>query len=1239
LALSVDIRVLGSFEVEVDGRPVRVGSPQQRAVLALLVLRANDLVPTDAIVDALWPGGARRSAAGVVRTYVSRLRRVLAAAPQIDLVGRSPGYVLRFDPERVDAVRFERLVGAARGELEAGRLKLAAQGFEEAELLWRGEVLADMPGFEAVQPVRTRLHQLRLAAAEDSMDVELRLGRHARVVGKLEALTQDHPFRERLWAELIVALYRSGRQRDALGAYQQVRSMLVEQSGIEPGPGLQALERQVLDQAEELRWRPPTDDVPAPGASRASVTSLRFPTVFATQAADECFAGREREKVPLRDALDAAKTGQLTAVFVSGEAGIGKTALVAHVASGMREQGSAVVIGRADEGPAAAFQPLDEALSQWIAEDAPLIDPADARQLSLTIPAFAPAGRDPPASSDRRSLFAAIGRCIEALSARHRTPTVVVLEDLQWAAPAAIAALRYLLRHPPAAPVLLIATHRSTDVDRRHPLAELLAETRGLHDVWHVELGGLSDSEAAQMLEAWSGSPLDEAGRAFATQLNRTTGGNPLFALETLRHLAERGVISPDSQDSPESSDSSDSPDSPDDRRWPTLAVERFGVPAGVRDVVAQRLGQLPQSTIGVLQHASILGVAFPVSLLARVLDTTQVMVLDVLEPAVSAGLVVQDGRRRDRFTFSHAIVREALLDGLGPADRARSHWRTGEAIASMHAADLEPHLTAMAHHLAQGVHAGTVTVAVDASLRAGRYAMATGAFEAAATHFTTATELLDDAGAPDPELHYSAWFGLGFAAGALADSNLQRRSYLRAVSIAREQGWSQRLARAAIGFSAYVSSTGGSQRLGGDPDDHRVARHLLDEALATLEDTPTPERCFLLCLEAVRAVSLARSSRAGALATEAVSMASTLDNPVTRTVAEAALFWSQLGRPHRPDLATTVERALSPALSLDSQEAFVELVLPLLPLPALQLGQRTAFAAMRDRVASHPELSRRLHLRADIQMWDAAIALCSGSFDEARQLAQTLPGAPEWPAWESVRGLDAVVLAFERGKHGAVEGSLAAYLAAAPDAIAPRVILASAHVASGHRAATTEHLRILRQRHKLDELGWAAPIAYRHLAEIAVRLGDTRLAAELLPLLHDYSGQMLVSFLGATIDAAADRALGQLLIALDRLEEAIDHLRAALALEGSFGASALEARTLFWLADGLLRRDATGDASEARALLQRASTVARQLGMTSLHHDCNRGLGRGVRRRRYATTTPSEAVNVHLSQRDHGGS
>ncbi len=267
----VEFRVLGPFEVLVEGRPLELKRRKQRSLLALLLLHAGEIVSTDRLVDELWAGSPPKAAVGSLQNLVSDLRKALGRDA---VVTREPGYVLDVDHDRVDVHRFERLVAQAT---EGGDAERRSMLLQEALALWRGPPLADL-AFEPFAHVEiARLEELRTSAREELIQAELELGRHSKLVGELESLVAEHPLRERLRSQLMLALYRSGRQAEALEAYRRARETLVEELGIEPSPELQRLEHSILRHDPELDVpAQTTSETASPGEERRKSVTILF---------------------------------------------------------------------------------------------------------------------------------------------------------------------------------------------------------------------------------------------------------------------------------------------------------------------------------------------------------------------------------------------------------------------------------------------------------------------------------------------------------------------------------------------------------------------------------------------------------------------------------------------------------------------------------------------------------------------------------------------------------------------------------------------------------------------------------------------------------------------------------------------------------------------------------------------------------------------------------------------------
>jgi DNA-binding SARP family transcriptional activator len=313
----LELGVLGPVQAVRDGRELGLGGPKQRAVLALLLVDAGRVVPVEHLAEVLWRGAPPPGAAKTLRSYVSRLRSLLE--PEAALVARGGGYAIRVDPDRVDAGRFERLVGAGRDALGRGEAAAAADQLGEALALWRGRALADVAEVEPLALEAARLEQLRLVALEGRLEADIERGLAGEVTGELEALVAEFPVRERLWRLLVLALYRAERQADALASYQRARAVLAEELGIEPGEELRQLEEAVLRQ-----------EVPPPATAAVTRT---LPRDVAS------FTGRGAELGQLLGDLAAAAGGGVVGICaIGGMAGIGKTTLAVHAAHQLAER-------------------------------------------------------------------------------------------------------------------------------------------------------------------------------------------------------------------------------------------------------------------------------------------------------------------------------------------------------------------------------------------------------------------------------------------------------------------------------------------------------------------------------------------------------------------------------------------------------------------------------------------------------------------------------------------------------------------------------------------------------------------------------------------------------------------------------------------------------------------------------------------------------------------------------------
>lgn len=328
---AVDFGVLGPLTVWRAGVPLDLGTPKAQTLLAVLLCRSGRPVAGDVLAEALWSEEQPKSAAKNVQTYVHRLRQCLGDPGRITWEGS--GYLLRAGRDERDAARFEDLAAMARKALAAGKPEQSRRLFDEALRLWRGAAFAGIADVSALVAEAARLDELRLCVLEERIEVDLRLARHGELLGELTALTKEHPFRERMWAQLMLALYRCGRRADALGAYLQARDVLVEETGLEPGQKLRNLHQAILGEDPAL------DSAAATGArehQEANNAEAARPRMLPPALGD--FTGQRVELAEIEAVLreDRACDEPAAVVTISGRGGTGKTALAVQAAHRLR---------------------------------------------------------------------------------------------------------------------------------------------------------------------------------------------------------------------------------------------------------------------------------------------------------------------------------------------------------------------------------------------------------------------------------------------------------------------------------------------------------------------------------------------------------------------------------------------------------------------------------------------------------------------------------------------------------------------------------------------------------------------------------------------------------------------------------------------------------------------------------------------------------------------------------------
>jgi DNA-binding SARP family transcriptional activator len=426
----MDYRILGPLEAFDGERALALGGSKQRAVLALLLLHGNAALARDVIVDELWGESPPPTAAKVLQNCVSALRKELPSGPDtLRTVGGA--YALQVGTDELDRDRFEHEVAKGRAALAAGESEQAAEQLRAALALWRGTPLSDFAYERFAQEEIIRLEELHVEAIEDRIDADLACGRAEEVVAVLEALVARHPVRERLRRQLMLALYRSGRQAEALAAYRDARQTLLAELGIEPTRALQELEKAILAQDPDL--------------DPARRPSLR--SALAGRHAAAPVLGRDAELALFEAGLDDALAGRGRLFLVVGPPSAGKTHLADEVASRAKARGAAVRWGRGwDGGDAPPYWPWRQAVRELPETDA----------------------------SGRFEFFGSVTEQLRAEAARQ--PLMLVLDDLQAADEDSLLLLEFVASEVAEMPMLIVGLARE-DAPRIEELSRLATRT------------------------------------------------------------------------------------------------------------------------------------------------------------------------------------------------------------------------------------------------------------------------------------------------------------------------------------------------------------------------------------------------------------------------------------------------------------------------------------------------------------------------------------------------------------------------------------------------------------------------------------------------------------------------------------------------------------------------------------------------------------------------------------------
>ncbi|MET7332053.1 BTAD domain-containing putative transcriptional regulator [Nonomuraea sp. NPDC005650] len=722
------LQVLGPLRLWRDGAELDVGPRQQAQLLALLLARVGHPISTRELIDLIWADNTPTSALNLIQKYVGALRRVLEPAVPARAAGtylhlRGNAYVFSAGSDTLDLVAFRKLLEAAHAALAQQAREVALDHYVKALGLWRGPAGDGLSFGSSATSILNALDDEFHAACAAAADLAVSLGRPEQLIPPLRLAASMAPFHEPVHAGLITTLGAAGRQAEALSAFHAIRDRLAEELGIDPGPALQEAHLRVLTQT------PPAlvvTGAPCEGDHVPMVTGTPREGEDAPARQESGLVGRGEELGVLRQAIEAALTGRSALAIVEGEPGVGKTRLLQETAAEASRLGPFVVWGSCLEGDGTpsmwlweqVLRPILDSLpapsrEKWLASDlGGLLEPRNDTAAAPTVP-------------DSGAQFRLLEQVVTVVGqASAQRPTLLILDDLQWADTASLQLFGHLAARLPAGTAIIGALRDRAPVPGSD-LSRVLAAVSRLPDHRRIRLGPLGLTEVTELIRREIGQ---EPGADVARGIHTRTTGNPFFVRELSRLLSDGGSL-----------------------RDGEAAVPA-GVPATVRDVVRDRMAGLDDSARDLLHVAALIGRDVDLALLAGAAGVDVADCLERLEPLQALGLLETKPESPHSLRFAHDLVRESVTETTTRQQAVRLHLRVADALERTHVDD-ESVAERLAYHLwAAGPLADPARTA-QALARAGRRAATKLAFAAAGRHLESAAQIARTAGLRDLEL------------------------------------------------------------------------------------------------------------------------------------------------------------------------------------------------------------------------------------------------------------------------------------------------------------------------------------------------------------------------------------------------------------------------------------------------------------------------------------------------------
>jgi len=886
--------------------------------------------------------------------------------------------------------------------------------------------------------------------------------------------------------------------------------------------------------------------------------------------------GREVEARALADASTRVSRDQVREILlISGEAGVGKTALVAEAARAALAGGACVLFGHCEENLATPYQLFAEALNHYVThtnEDRLLghveehganLEPL-VSTLSRRLPDL-PHSKATDADTERFLLFAAVVGLLARAS--EDQPVVLVFEDLQWADKGSLLLLQHLIAAEHAMRVLVIATYRDSELSRTHPLVETLAALHRQNGVSRIALNGLDDTGVLSFMEAAAGQPMDDAGVILAHAVHSETDGNPFFVSEVLRHLSEIGAIRQDT-----------------DGRWTAQGPpEQIALPESVRVVIGARVGRLGPAAEHVLSVAAVIGRDFDLEVLGRATSIAEEELLDILDAATAAALVRELANAAGRYIFAHALIQHTLYEDLGPTRRALAHRQVAVALEELCGERPGVRVGELARHWFSATQPVDLTKAIEYSRQAADAALKSLAPDDALRYYSQALDLLARAGDPDETLGLELRIGLGTAQRQTGDPGF-RDTLLGAAQKAIDIGDIDQLVAATLANDRGTFSTVDTI------DTEKV--EVLEFALTRLP-ADRPERALLLAILCSELTIGSPLDRRKDLADEAIAVAEQSGDDVTivRVLNHVSL-----------PLAVPSLLEWSLARTSDALVRAQRVGDPLL-LCAAASGRRFTAACAGDIIEMDRcfEIKTPLVLQLDqpFLTWVHTLqrvtrALIAGDNDEAEQWATealTIGLDGGQPDAAVIFSAQFIMVSLWRGTLGDLVPMIKQAIDDNPGLPVFVAVLALAHSEADQAEETRQLLQVFATTGfdlPLDPTWLTGMIAY---ADAAVELREPEFAGPMLERLSPFAEQWL--YTDVATSGPISRTLGGLATVLRRYDEAESYFSHSAAASDRTGAKYFATRSDLAWGGMLLERRASGDLETARNLLTRAHAAA----------------------------------------------